>query len=283
MTDQLIHVNGADLYCHVSGAGRPLFLIPPAGGDGNLFAALISELSAEYMLITYDRRGNSRSPKPGGWTTTSVSEQAEDGAALLRALNLRQVAAFGSSGGGPIVLELALRHPELVGGLFIHEPAFVELMDRAARRALPHSAPIAEAMSLLGPTAAMESRLKAVVGADVWNQLDIALRGRLVGNADTLFNIELPAFATYRINEAALGRMQMPVCILLSPTGPEVFAHICRWLVDRVPAAEVEHLPGGHVPYLELPGETAQVMRRLLRRLYGEQSPHSGSRAEGIL
>ena len=42
------------------------------------------------MVVSYDRRGYSRSPRPADWTTTSVDEQADDAAALLRVWIWRQ-------------------------------------------------------------------------------------------------------------------------------------------------------------------------------------------------
>ncbi|MBA2318173.1 MAG: hypothetical protein H0V93_10440 [Euzebyales bacterium] len=58
--------------------------------------------------MTYDRRGNSRSPRPPGWTATSSAEQAGDAAGLVEALGLAPVTVFGSSGGAIVRLWLLL-------------------------------------------------------------------------------------------------------------------------------------------------------------------------------
>ena len=57
-----------------------------ATGDGGHFDTLADLLADEFTLITYDRRGNGRSPAPAGWTTTSAEEQADDAAALVNSL-----------------------------------------------------------------------------------------------------------------------------------------------------------------------------------------------------
>jgi pimeloyl-ACP methyl ester carboxylesterase len=59
-----------------------------ATGDAGHFERLAELLADEFTVITYDRRGNGRSPRPPGWDATSAEEQADDAAALLEALGL---------------------------------------------------------------------------------------------------------------------------------------------------------------------------------------------------
>ena len=54
-----------------------------ATGDGGHFDQFADLLADEFMVITYDRRGNGRSPAWRARQTTSVEEQADDAAALL--------------------------------------------------------------------------------------------------------------------------------------------------------------------------------------------------------
>ena len=66
-----VMVNGAELYHEVRGTGPPVLLIMGATGDGGHFDALARVLADDFTVITYDRRGNGRSPVPAGWRTTS--------------------------------------------------------------------------------------------------------------------------------------------------------------------------------------------------------------------
>ena len=79
-----VAVNGAELYYEVRGTGPTVLLIMGATGDGGHFDRLADLLADEFTVMTYDRRGNGRSPAPAGWTTTSPEEQADDAAALLK-------------------------------------------------------------------------------------------------------------------------------------------------------------------------------------------------------
>lgn len=87
-----VHVNGTELHHEIRGAGPPLLLIMGASGDGGVFDRFADLLAEEFTVLTYDRRGNGRSPRPEGWETTSPEEQADDAAALLDALGLAPTA-----------------------------------------------------------------------------------------------------------------------------------------------------------------------------------------------
>ena len=81
-----VTVNGTELYHEIRGSGPTVLLIMGGSGDGGHFDAFADLLADEFTVITYDRRGNGRSPVPAGWQTTSPQEQADDAAALLEAL-----------------------------------------------------------------------------------------------------------------------------------------------------------------------------------------------------
>src|SRR5690349_23396852 len=98
--------NGARLYYEKQGTGQSLLFIAGSTGDAGNFSRAAALLADEFTVVTYDRRGNSRSPRPAGWTTTSVGEQADDAAALINGLNLPPVVVFGASAGGLIALDL---------------------------------------------------------------------------------------------------------------------------------------------------------------------------------
>jgi pimeloyl-ACP methyl ester carboxylesterase len=117
---QQLQANRTVLHTQTRGRGPPVLLI--AGGDAAELAGVADALADAFCVTTYDRRGNSRSPRPTGWTQTSLAEQADDAAALLGALGQRPAMVVGTSAGGSIALELALRHPQAVQTAVVHEP-----------------------------------------------------------------------------------------------------------------------------------------------------------------
>src|SRR6478736_2540512 len=83
-----VQVNGARLYYEDRGARFPLVFIPGGSVDASHYAAVADRLADEFRTVTFDRRGNGRSPRPPGWYATSIAEQADDVAGLIEALGL---------------------------------------------------------------------------------------------------------------------------------------------------------------------------------------------------
>ena len=79
----LIEVNGTALYYERRGDGPAILLVSGATGDAGHWTEVAEVLSSTYTVVTYDRRGNSRSPRPPGWTATTIDEQADDAEALI--------------------------------------------------------------------------------------------------------------------------------------------------------------------------------------------------------
>src|SRR4028118_424522 len=96
-TGNLIEVNGVKIYHEVRGNGPSVLFIAGATGDSGHFQRVAELLSDEFTVVTYDRRANSRSPRPEGWESTSTKEQSDDAAALIEALDVAAAAIFGAS------------------------------------------------------------------------------------------------------------------------------------------------------------------------------------------
>ena len=148
-------------------------------------------------MITYDRRGNSRSPRPAGWASTTVDEQADDAAALLLGLQVAPAIVFGTSAGAGIAANLAIRHPGLLRGVVFHEPIFPSGVANAVDIRARRKALIEEGIATGGVRAASELVLRSVAGEQTYNSLDPELRERLLGNGEVLLNIEMSAYLEY--------------------------------------------------------------------------------------
>ena len=260
-------VNGAELYHEVRGTGPPVLLIMGATGDGGHFDALADVLADEFTVVTYDRRGNGRSPVPAGWRTTSPEEQADDAAALLDALGIGPAAVFGTSSGGNFALCLLVRHPEAVRGPILHEPGLYALVDDFDAVRAPIRALVEEASEAGGPSAAVERFWCYIVeNDDGWNRLAPSLRERLRATASTLFEVELGTYELYLPDEQTLASLAAPVRLLVSEDGLPFFAEIAGRLGERL-GVDVATTPGRHDAYHDYPSEFAEAMRPFLREV----------------
>jgi pimeloyl-ACP methyl ester carboxylesterase len=244
--------------------GPPVLLIMGATGDAGHFERLAELLAGEFTVVTYDRRGNGRSPRPPGWAATSAEEQADDAAALLEALGLAPAVVFGTSLAGVIALCLVLRHPRVVSGAILHEPAFWSLFDDPEEVKRTVGARIADGMRSGGSREAIERFYRFVAGDANWEGLDPELRERVRAGGDTYLEVERGAFATYLPDEATLAGIATPIQLLVGDQSLPYFAQAARRFAKRL-GVELTSTAGTHFGYLDHPVEVAETVRPFVR------------------
>jgi len=100
-------LNDVELYYETEGNGEPVLLVPPSWWPSDTWkVGIVPALSKRYRTIIFDCRGTGRSGKPtNGY---SVSQFAEDAAALVEHLKIPHCHAVGFALGGQIVQALAI-------------------------------------------------------------------------------------------------------------------------------------------------------------------------------
>ena len=262
----MTEVNGAKIYYEVRGSGPSVLFIAGATGDGGHFQRVAEFLSDEFTVVTYDRRANSRSPRPRSWQKTSAEEQSDDAAGLIEALGLAPAAVFGTSGGAIIGLDLAIRHPELIRGAILHEPAMLSVLDNPEQVMGVIQQAVEGGMQTGGPRGGLEAFVRFFVGDKAFEKLDVQLRERMLGNAETFFDLELGSVGPYHPDDATLAGVEVPMLVMAGAESPPLLIETSRWLASRLHVA-LETLPGGHAPYFDRPEEMAQALRSPLRTL----------------
>jgi pimeloyl-ACP methyl ester carboxylesterase len=217
--------------------------------------------------VTYDRRANSRSPRPAGYAATSVQQHADDAAGLVEALGLAPAAVFGSSAGAATLLEVVVRRPDVLRGALVHEPPLLGVLPNAAEVGAQLQAMVEEGFARGGPRAAIELFARTVQGDATYEAIDPAVRERLLGNAEVFFTVEMQPFVAYALNVDALLAANVPVIPLTGVENRETWMYgTTRWLADRVGAAIVD-LPGRHAGFADHPKAVAGILRPILERL----------------
>jgi pimeloyl-ACP methyl ester carboxylesterase len=108
--------DGVHLYYERHGdAGDPLLCIMGLGGTLDFWEFQTPVLARSHRVFIYDNRGAGRSDKPSGPYT--IRTLAEDALAALDACGFGRAHVLGISMGGMIAQELAIRHPDRIGGL----------------------------------------------------------------------------------------------------------------------------------------------------------------------
>jgi pimeloyl-ACP methyl ester carboxylesterase len=242
-----------------------VLLIPGATGDAGHFTRAADRLADEFTVITYDRRGNSRSAlTPEAPDSAGIAPQADDAAALIRACGFVEAVVFGTSGGAEIALELVLRNPTVVRAALVHEPPLFTVLPP-----LEGHNPIEPILRLAetDPRAALEAFVKANSSDTAWESLERDTRERMLGNALTLFGRELDEFVSYRPDPHLLSASDVPVVLLRSRDGLPFAEPVQAWLQAQL-CVETAILSGHHAPYLETPELFAEELRPILRNLW---------------
>lgn len=111
-------VNGIQMYYEIYGSGKPLVLIH-GGGSSILydFKEVIARLENEFQLIGIDLQNHGRSEHRD--IPETFEQDADDVAALLKALNVDKASFWGFSNGGNTVMQIGHRHPKIVEKLVV--------------------------------------------------------------------------------------------------------------------------------------------------------------------
>jgi pimeloyl-ACP methyl ester carboxylesterase len=116
----------------IRGSGPILLILQGGAGNADGSEAPANELSCDFTVVTYDRRGLSRST-PIRTERYEIATHADDAARLIGALSGEPAFVFGSSLGALIGVELVARHPAVVRLLIAHEPGLYALLEGGER------------------------------------------------------------------------------------------------------------------------------------------------------
>ncbi|WP_432174679.1 alpha/beta fold hydrolase [Streptomyces sp. Tue6028] len=288
-------VSCARLHTERTGHGPALVLIPGGGGDAGVYEDVVPLLAERFTVITFDRRGNSRSPLADPAAPVDVARQADDVVAVLDHHGIDRAYVFGTSSAAIIVLELLARHAKRLLGAVAHEPPLVQILpaDSSERRAVEdierlgrekgplRAAAAFGAMTMPEPPRMFVSpRGQAVIAAA--SRLMLATGGsvrrvtgrepdtmtRILANSALLVERELPEFCfAYRPDLQALRDTDAPWCLATGRDSEGRPYHRPAHVLGGLLGVACEEFPGGHTVYQQLPEEFTRRLTTILDRL----------------
>ncbi|MFI5533633.1 alpha/beta fold hydrolase [Kitasatospora sp. NPDC051853] len=246
-------VDGAVLHYRLRGTG-PLLLVSQSGeGDADRSTDLVDALAGAFTVLTYDRRGLSRSRTAEGREAVTVAEHVDDVHRLLAALTDRPVPMLGCSLGAVIGLHLAARHPGQLSTLIAHEPVAPWLLGAAERA--HHEAELAELQELYvrEGLAAVLPEIARVLRIDTTgrdaeaNLTPQPMDARRRANFDVFLRHDFTALLRDDLGLDALAASPVRIVPAAGATTPaEVFDRRCADALAVLVGAEVAEFPGGH-------------------------------------
>ena len=260
-----IKARGSNFYHEEQGEGPPILLIPPAGSTASTWGALVSDLGRVGRVIAYDRRGYTRS---GGEVIRSAAEHTRDAAAILDALEARPSVLVGTSAGATIALDLAVRRPDLVRAVVVHE---------AAWQALRH--PDASGLVVLAKiqwlawrgryAQAAETLLRWVYayrdGGSAWDAFPEQWRQTARNNGRSVVADLKSTMGGYP-SPQDLATIAAPVVCTYGSRSRSYMRAVMRSLAHAIPTASVREIGGAaHAVAFDAPGHFAQVIAEVIR------------------
>lgn len=224
----MIEGAGVELHVKVSGDGPAVLFVHGLAADGASFEPLCETLAPRARTIVYDRRGYGSSGAPTPYTATTVSEQAEDAAALLRGLHVGGALAVGDGFGALVVLDLVKRHRSLITAAIVCNPPLFAFVPAATEILSAARARIEQTLRDGGPQAAVEDWLAGRVTGSALQRARESHRG---------FLADFAGLASWPITRAELRGFALAIIALTGPDSPAHIQAAADALCELVPAA----------------------------------------------
>ncbi|GHF71831.1 hydrolase [Kitasatospora xanthocidica] len=277
-TVRTLAVPGATLHYRVEGSGPVLLLAQSGEGDADRTVDLVPHLVDTFTVVTYDRRGLSRSTLDRPDAPVTMADHADDVARLLAEVADGPALMAGFSMGAAIGLQVAVRYPGVLDTLIAHEPVVPNLLPADGRA--EHVAELTEIRKayLDGGAAAAFPAIARHLGIDPAHDrteeglTPQPLTPRRLANFGFFIGTEFPAVTTDGLAPAAIARAAATaggtriVPAVGESTGPAVHTRRCAVALAELLGAEPAVLPGGHNGNTAFPRATARTLKAVLAR-----------------
>jgi len=213
------------------GTGTPVLLIHGVASDARALLPVAEALAPRARAIAYDRRGYGDSGAPEPYDATTVSEQAEDAAALLEALDVDGAIVAGDGFGALVALDLLLRHGDRVSAGVLANPPLFAFVPEANEALSEQRAMLDEALREGGPARAVEAWLGGRVSGEALVRAQASPRG---------FFADLGGLSSLPITRGALRALSAEVVVLTHPMAPGRIVSAADALAGLLPHARRE-------------------------------------------
>ena len=281
-------VPGATLYYKMQGHGQLLLMLQGGDSDADATDALASHVIDDYTVLSYDRRGLSRSPVDDPSAPVDLSTHCDDAARLLAAVTDKPALVFGTSIGALLGLDLVSRHPESVGLLVSHEPPATELLAEPGRRQAVRGQEEVEEAYLNDGVAEAMRKFVALAGVRFDDrEPDVSLpvpRPERIANLEFFLAHDAPAVRLYRLDLPSL-RATAHRVVPAAGESTKTFPRHCTEVLARELGRPLAEFPGGHTGWLLRPRAFAARLRQVLSEYVSSADNRGDSpagRAKGI-
>ena len=269
---QTLVVPGGKIAYEVAGRGPGIVLLHEGIADRRMWNREFPLLARDHRVMRYDLRGYG-----GSTPATSAYSAVDDLRVLLDHLQLERPLLVGPSMGGRIALDLALSHPEKVGGLLLIAPGYSGMdYDHVpgGKATFERDEQLSKAASDAWAAGHLEEATEHLrqlwASALTGGALEL-FRTMVRENAKEVFE-DRSGQHERREGAPAAGRLsevRAPTHILVGDRDNPAMPHLANYLARGIPGAEVEHVPGAdHLLNLSAAGAFDAAVPKLLARIH---------------
>jgi 3-oxoadipate enol-lactonase len=231
-----------------------LVLSNSLGTDFRIWLPLIDELTDNWSILVYDKRGHGLSDL--GSTPSTIENHADDLIGLVGHLGITKAVFCGLSVGGLIVQSLYAKKPDLVDKLVLCDTA--------------HKIGTAEMWNGRIETArstGIASMAEAILERWFTKDFHVNRKTDLAGYRNMLVRQSVEGYAATcaAIRDAdhtdLVARIKVPVMCIVGDQDGSTPPELVKATADLIPGAEFEIIKGaGHIPCVEQPAALAELL-----------------------
>jgi len=263
----LLEVPGARLYYQIRGSGPVMLMIPGASGSADSFQRVTQHLAAHYTVVTYDRRGFSRSQLDGSQDYDHrLESEADDVRRLIEQLSDKPAIVFGSSSGAIIALEVLVRHPSVVRTLVAHEPPTVRLLANE-QKWIDFFLEVYDLYRQSGIEPALKKfREQVFAETDREAMAHVPKNEYTLANAAYWFEHELRQYPAVDLDLDALAAHARQLVLTGGHDSQDQMTYQPNKVLAQKLGLDLVDLPGGHLGFVTSPAEFAKELMDALSR-----------------
>lgn len=261
-----ISIGSVSLNVIDEGGGPPILLVHGFPLDQTMWRSQVSDLSKNFRVIAPDLRGfGSSSPITGDDTVVTMAQFADDLAAMLTALQVKERVTFcGLSMGGYIAWQFAARHADKLARLILCDTkAAADTKEAAEGRHKLAAKVLAEGSEVAAD--AMLPKLFSKRAIESQAACVEETRQVILRTAPQTIAAALRGMAAREDFTSKLETIKIPTLVLCGAEDIITPASEMRAMAAAIPRAQYVEIPSaGHMSPLEAPQAVNQAMRGFL-------------------
>jgi pimeloyl-ACP methyl ester carboxylesterase len=260
VAEHRVKVAGGSIYYSTQGSGPALLIMGGGPSNADTLEPLASRLAQDFTVVTYDRRGYSRSQVDDPGESVGIEGHSSDARRLIADLGAGPVAVFGTSFGALVALDLAASDPAAVGPLVVHEPPLGQMLAGDERE------PFDLDLDSEKDAGAALNAIAASVGVSRGRALGGSGAGPVPADVELFIRRDAPAIGDYRLDLDRLRPMAGRIIVTASEDSRGFYPYECAVRLARHFGTPLVELPGNHAGMIQHPIQFALQLRSLLHQ-----------------